>query len=49
MARRAVKLEAQCIGIAAASGVFLIVWDAAHSIGLLVDPFSVPPTWPRKA
>ena len=37
------RLATLIVGIAAASGVALMVWDAAHSNGLLIEPFSVPP------
>jgi tetratricopeptide (TPR) repeat protein len=36
------RLATLCVGIAAATGVGLMVWDAAHSKGLLIEPFSVP-------
>jgi tetratricopeptide (TPR) repeat protein len=32
-----------CVGIAAAGGVGLMLWDAIHSNGLLIEPFAVPP------
>ena len=32
-----------CVGIAAAGGVGLMVWEAAHSSGLIIEPFTVPP------
>jgi tetratricopeptide (TPR) repeat protein len=31
------------VGLALATGIGLMVWDAAHSRGLLIEPFSVPP------
>jgi Tfp pilus assembly protein PilF len=31
------------VGIAVAAGAAIMVWDAAHSSGLLIEPFSVPP------
>jgi tetratricopeptide (TPR) repeat protein len=31
------------VGLAAATGVGLMVWDAAHSNGLIIEPFNVPP------
>src|SRR5260221_10057865 len=31
------------VGIAVAFGAGLMVWDAAHSTGLLIEPFNVPP------
>ena len=37
------RLATLCVGIAAATGVGLMVWDAAHSNGLLIEPFAVPP------
>jgi tetratricopeptide (TPR) repeat protein len=44
----ALKLATLCVGIAAATGVALMVWDAAHSNGLLIEPFSVPPDMAAK-
>ena len=32
------------IGLALATGAGLMVWDAAHSKGLIIEPFSVPPS-----
>ncbi len=37
------RLATLCIGIAAAAAIGLMVWDGAHSNGLLIEPFSVPP------
>jgi tetratricopeptide (TPR) repeat protein len=37
------RLAAACVGIVVAAGLGLMVWDAAHSRGLLIEPFSVPP------
>ena len=31
------------VGIGFAAGIGLMVWDAAHSEGLVIEPFSVPP------
>ncbi|HET7084789.1 MAG TPA: hypothetical protein VFI23_08470 [Rhizomicrobium sp.] len=31
------------VGVAVASGAGLMVWDAAHSAGLIIEPFAVPP------
>jgi len=31
------------VGLAVASGIALMVWDASRSSGLLIEPFSVPP------
>jgi tetratricopeptide (TPR) repeat protein len=31
------------VGLAVAGGLALMVWDASHSKGLLIEPFSVPP------
>jgi tetratricopeptide (TPR) repeat protein len=31
-----------CVGIAVAGALGLMVWDAAHSNGLIVEPFAVP-------
>jgi tetratricopeptide (TPR) repeat protein len=42
------RLATLCVGIAAATGVALMVWDAAHSNGLLIEPFSVPPDMAQK-
>ena len=32
-----------CVGIAAAGGVAMMIWQAAHSSGLIIEPFTVPP------
>jgi tetratricopeptide (TPR) repeat protein len=32
-----------CVGVAAASGVAMMVWQAAHSSGLIIEQFTVPP------
>jgi tetratricopeptide (TPR) repeat protein len=32
-----------CVGVAVAGGVVFLIWQAAHSDGLKVEPFSVPP------
>ena len=37
------RLATLCVGIAAAAAIGLMVWDARHSNGLLIEPFSVPP------
>jgi tetratricopeptide (TPR) repeat protein len=37
------RLATAVVGIAVASGFALMVWDAAHSKGLIIEPFSVPP------
>ena len=37
------RLATLVVGMAIASGFGLMVWDAAHSRGLLIEPFSVPP------
>src|SRR3954462_8732346 len=37
------RVATLCVGLAAATGGFLMVWDAVHSNGLLIEPFSVPP------
>jgi tetratricopeptide (TPR) repeat protein len=39
----ALRLATLCVGIAAATAIGLMVWDATHSSGLLIEPFSVPP------
>ncbi len=39
----ALRLATLCVGLAAATGIGLMVWDAAHANGLLIEPFSVPP------
>src|SRR3954468_11379536 len=42
------RLAPLVVGIAPAGGVGLMVWDAAHSNGLLIEPFSVPPDMAQK-
>ena len=37
------RVATAMMGIAIAAGLAFIIWDAAHSQGLLVEPFSVPP------
>ncbi len=37
------RLATLCVGIAAATGVVMMVRDAADSNGLIIEPFSVPP------
>ncbi len=37
------RLATAVVGIAFAAAVGVMVWDAAHSNGLLIEPFSVPP------
>ena len=39
----ALRVATLIIGLAAATGLGLLVWDAAHSKGLIIEPFSVPP------
>jgi hypothetical protein len=36
------RLATLCVGLAAAFGVGLMVWGAAHSTGLIIEPFAVP-------
>jgi hypothetical protein len=38
----ALRLATLCVGIGAATGLCLMIWDAAHSNGLLIEPFAVP-------
>jgi Tfp pilus assembly protein PilF len=38
------RLATLVVGIAVAAGFGLMVWDAAHSKGLIIAPFSVPPS-----
>jgi tetratricopeptide (TPR) repeat protein len=38
------RLATLCVGLALAGGLGLMVWDAAHSKGLIITPFSVPPS-----
>jgi Tfp pilus assembly protein PilF len=42
------RLATLVVGIAVAFGAGLMVWDAAHSNGLLIEPFSVPPDMAAK-
>jgi hypothetical protein len=44
----ALRLATLCVGIGAATGVCLMVWDAAHSNGLMIEPFGVPPDMAAK-
>ena len=37
------RLATLAVGLVLAAGVGLLVWDAAHSKGLIIEPFSVPP------
>ena len=37
------RLATAVIGLAVAAGLAFMLWDAAHSTGLLIEPFSVPP------
>jgi tetratricopeptide (TPR) repeat protein len=37
------RLATLIVGLAVATGAGLMVWDAAHSKSLLIEPFSVPP------
>src|SRR6185437_9997878 len=37
------RLATLCVGIGAAGGVALMVWQAHQSAGLLIEPFAVPP------
>ncbi|HEY1876377.1 MAG TPA: hypothetical protein VGG66_02870, partial [Rhizomicrobium sp.] len=37
------RLATAVVGIVVAAGLALMVWDASHSRGLLIEPFSVPP------
>ncbi len=39
----ALRLATLCVGLAAATGIGLMVWDAVQANGLLIEPFSVPP------
>ena len=39
----ALRVATLVIGLAAATGLGALVWDAAHSKGLVIEPFSVPP------
>jgi tetratricopeptide (TPR) repeat protein len=42
------RLATLIVGIAVAFGAALMVWDAAHANGLLIEPFSVPPDMAAK-
>src|SRR5437868_11921316 len=44
----ALRLATLCVGIGAATGVCLMIWDAAHSKGLLIEPFQMPPDMAAK-
>ncbi len=37
------RIATAFVGVVIAAGLAFMVWDAAHSNGLLVEPFSVPP------
>lgn len=37
------RVATLCVGIAVAGGAAVMVWDAAHSNGLIVEAFTVPP------
>src|SRR5882757_382396 len=37
------RLATAVVGIAVATATGSMVWDAAHSKGLVIEPFSVPP------
>jgi hypothetical protein len=37
------RLATAAMGLAIAVGLTLMIWDAVHSDGLLIEPFSVPP------
>src|SRR6202042_1184532 len=37
------KLATVAVGIAFVAGAAFMAWDAAHSKGLVIEPFSVPP------
>ncbi len=37
------RVATAMIGLGVAAGLAFMVWDAAHSNGLLIEPFSVPP------
>ena len=37
------RLATAVVGIAVASGFAMMVWDATHSKGLIIEPFAVPP------
>ncbi len=40
----ALRLATLCVGLAVAGGLGMMVWDAAHSKGLIITPFNVPPS-----
>jgi tetratricopeptide (TPR) repeat protein len=42
------RLAALVVGLGVAAGLGMMVWDAAHSRGLLIEPFSVPPDMAAK-
>src|SRR5690349_3959279 len=42
------RLATLLVGLAVAAGGCLMVWDAAHSNGLLIEPFAVPPDMAEK-
>ena len=37
------RVATLCVGVAVAGGAAVMVWDAAHSNGLIVEAFTVPP------
>ena len=37
------RIATLIVGLAAATGVGMMVWQAAHSNGLIIEPFNVPP------
>jgi tetratricopeptide (TPR) repeat protein len=42
------RLATLVVGLGVIAGLGLMVWDAAHSRGLLIEPFSVPPDMAAK-
>jgi hypothetical protein len=36
------RVATAVVGVAFAAGLSSMVWDAAHSTGLIVEPFAVP-------
>ncbi len=42
------RLATAFMGLAVAAGLAFLIWDAAHSNELIVDPFSVPPDMAAK-
>ncbi|MBV9548125.1 MAG: hypothetical protein JO256_00450 [Alphaproteobacteria bacterium] len=42
------RVATACVGLAFAGGVAWMVWEAKHSDGLKVQPFSVPPTFAER-